>query len=673
MTNRGGESDPSMRGKPDDPKTPPDFVGSELDAYDYRAEMEALAGAWGGGAFDQSTIAQINASKQERPIFERGETNQQAALAELAEMTPSYPTTKYIEDFKKLAKFGERGGIWRLIRIPTYLRHRPGRQPQTIIETKEGARERSGAEEAASWGEAEINAHKVILFASNWEHLRGSVSEAVVRKYVEAAEEAANKGWDFVGLWATGGMFVDEGTAGIVGMEQMQLALRDYKEKTKGKRCSYISIWCDVFGGVSATVAKGDVTLGVRGKTKGFTGPVARKAFQGGKVDDEVQMIEYQFINNRTIDYLVETPKEAYDYIARYFALTKNRKRNNERSISKLKPIMQRVIRHRVKDVPGFYSIFNGVSADETDIKGISKPAAEMDSVERYEALLNDPRELDFQDFLKYGVEDVVPLYMTWKYKQDPDYPWMEVMRYPAIIGALGKIGNETYLFMGNQPWYYRDIGSETVKKKTATPGPSDCENFIHLLKDVGENLGVTVVRYVDTFGALPTDDAERGDISGKLSEAADAARYYNGRSICIKQVDASGGGRPTGAWADARAARRFSHTYIAEPASNLRISSNTIVTREQLAQQLANMKDATADMQVEYKIVEEIINETDDGAGNNPAIAIFEVEKYIVGTSARLNKISVKELIKKRLESLRRLRILVADRQDGQKIAEQI
>lgn len=584
-------------------------------------------------------------------------------LQKLAKLYPTPNPQSFINNFMAESQFRERGDIWHLLaeKIP-YVRYREGRPPQTYADTIRRTRENTGKEEAAIWGEAEIKGHKVIFFATDWDFMRGSVGETVATKYVEAAEEAARRGCDLVSVWASGGMRVDEGTVGLVGMERMQLALKEYREKTKGKKCSYISVLCGVFGGVSATVAQGDVTIGVKGTQFGFTGHNARRAFQGQSVDQTVQMIESHYINNRRVDYLVGSADEAYDWIGRYLNLAKNKKKNSDRTVSAFTQITDSagIVRNRVRKNPGIYSILDAQEDEDISSYHQLKSVDEMDSFERYIDLLKNPRELDFEDFLRFGVEDVVPLYVNWQFHEEPSVLNVNMTHRPPIIAALGKIGDETFLFVGNQPSYYRSRYGGTTTKRTAIPGPEDCDYEIRILKRIGENLGVTAVRYADTFGALPTDIAERGNISEKLAEAANAAREYRGRSICIKQVDASGGGRPTGAWADARAARKHSHTYIAEPTSNLVINSSSAPSEAEVRTQIENMKDLGSAEQVELGIVQEIIDEPEGGASENTGGVIYEIDKYILRTSARLNKVSVGRHMNIRFESLRNTQILV-------------
>ena len=212
-----------------------------------------------------------------------------------------------------------------------------------------------------------------------------------------------------------------------------------------------------------------------------------------------------------------------------------------------------------------------------------------------------------------------------------------------AMIGGLGKIGDQSYMFIGQQKGYntktrqYRNFGMAN---------PEGYRKALRLMK-TAEKFGIPVVTLIDTPGAYPGLEAEeRGQGEAIARNILEMTRLKVPIITVIIGEGASGGALGIGVGDKVLMLENTWYSVISPE------SCSSILWRSwEFKEQAAEALKLTATDMKKLKLVDGIIKEPLGGAHYDRETAFKAVEKTILKAFDELKDLSPKELVKNRME----------------------
>jgi len=212
-----------------------------------------------------------------------------------------------------------------------------------------------------------------------------------------------------------------------------------------------------------------------------------------------------------------------------------------------------------------------------------------------------------------------------------------------AMIGGLGKIGDQSFMFIGQQKGYntktrqYRNFGMAN---------PEGYRKALRLMKSA-EKFGIPVVTLIDTPGAYPGIEAEeRGQGEAIARNILEMTRLKVPIINVIIGEGASGGALGIGV-GDITLMLENTWYSVISPESCSSILWRSWEFKEQAAESL---KLTAKDMK-KMKLVDKIIKEPLGGAQRDREKMFVTVSAAIVNAYNEFKNLSPKELVKKRMD----------------------
>ena len=212
-----------------------------------------------------------------------------------------------------------------------------------------------------------------------------------------------------------------------------------------------------------------------------------------------------------------------------------------------------------------------------------------------------------------------------------------------AMIGGLGKIGDQSFMFIGQQKGFntktrqYRNFGMAN---------PEGYRKALRLMKSA-EKFGIPVVTFIDTPGAYPGIEAEeRGQGEAIARNILEMTRLKVPIIVVIIGEGASGGALGIGVGDSVLMLENTWYSVIS-PESCSSILWRSWEYKEQAA---AALKLTATDMK-RLKLIDEIVKEPVGGAHRNREKAFDTVKNKIVKHYGELKKLSPEELIQSRMD----------------------
>lgn len=212
-----------------------------------------------------------------------------------------------------------------------------------------------------------------------------------------------------------------------------------------------------------------------------------------------------------------------------------------------------------------------------------------------------------------------------------------------AMIGGLGKIGDQSYMFIGQQKGYntktrqYRNFGMSN---------PEGYRKALRLMKSA-EKFGIPVVTLIDTPGAYPGLEAEeRGQGEAIARNILEMTRLKVPIITVIIGEGASGGALGIGVGDKVMMLENTWYSVISPE------SCSSILWRSwEYKEQAAEALKLTAPDMKKLKLVDEIIKEPLGGAHTDREKTFLSVRDAIVKSYENLKNLSPKELVKQRMD----------------------
>ena len=212
-----------------------------------------------------------------------------------------------------------------------------------------------------------------------------------------------------------------------------------------------------------------------------------------------------------------------------------------------------------------------------------------------------------------------------------------------AMIGGLGKIGDQSYMFIGQQK------GNNTKSRQYRNfgmPNPEGYRKALRLMKSA-VIFNIPVVTFIDTPVAYPGIEAEeRGQGEAIARNLLEMARLQVPIIVFIIGEGASGGALGIGVGDKVFMLENTWYSVIS-PESCSSILWRTWEYKERAADAL---KLTAKDMK-DNGLIDEIIKEPLGGAHRDREAVFESVKKAIEDTFKKLSKLSVEKLIEKRMD----------------------
>ena len=212
-----------------------------------------------------------------------------------------------------------------------------------------------------------------------------------------------------------------------------------------------------------------------------------------------------------------------------------------------------------------------------------------------------------------------------------------------AMIGGLGKIGDQSFMFIGQQKGYntktrqYRNFGMAN---------PEGYRKALRLMK-MAEKFGIPVVTFVDTPGAYPGLEAEeRGQGEAIARNILEMTRLKTPIITIIIGEGASGGALGIGVGDRVYMMENTWYTVISPE------SCSSILWRSwEYKEQAADSLKLTGNDMKRLKLIDEIIKEPVGGAHADREGAFEIVQKQILKAFDEIKDLNHNDLIEQRMD----------------------
>jgi acyl-CoA carboxylase subunit beta len=537
-------------------------------------------------------------------------------LAELMENRPKVNAPEVLAKIKVKLGFGKERRF-RVVNDTINFIRKKGNTTETYEDRMKKAREQ-GKAEAASWGTIRLNGRNSTFFGTDWDYLYGTLGSAVGETYVESIIHARKEKQMHVAVFSSAGARQDEGAEGLFQMPRM---VREISSTTKRSEhdSPHVAVLSDqVWGGISASVVPmADVIVGLKGTDFGFAGPKVIEGYTKQKVEKGAQSVEANYIH-RNVDMLFDNEDHFLDWLKDFENITAHARRNKST---------------------------HAHTSDSQNLPAQPSQHVENDVIDRrqklYEQFLDlrdNPDRPDGEYLMKSITEDFVPLYSVIEIKNRK--------HYPAIIAGLGKIDNEVFLLIADQPSYQKR--ADNIKKISSSPTPADYE-YAQRMLEFGERLGVKVISMVDTLGAKPTLEAEYNGQSRQIAKSTCSINTYpNPVYTIVTGLGASGGAVGTMGIMDNLAVVSDGMITVAEPTSSASIIYKTPTPAEDQVKDTIEGMKITAQELLERRLIDTVIPMPGGKAGRNDE-TIAAIKNHIIRTNNDFAGLTSAKLERKR------------------------
>ena len=217
-----------------------------------------------------------------------------------------------------------------------------------------------------------------------------------------------------------------------------------------------------------------------------------------------------------------------------------------------------------------------------------------------------------------------------------------------AMIGGLGKIDNQTFMFIGQQK------GNNIKTRQYRNFGMANPEGYrkaLRLMK-LAEKFNIPIVTMIDTPGAYPGIEAEeRGQAEAIARNLYEMFNIKTQIIVIVIGEGASGGALGIGIGDKIMMLENTWYSVISPE------SCSSILWRSwDYKEEAANVLKLTPNDMKENKLIDKIIKEPLGGAHQNREKIFNTVKKEILSTYLDLKKKKIKDLLDQRLQRFTRM-----------------
>ncbi len=212
-----------------------------------------------------------------------------------------------------------------------------------------------------------------------------------------------------------------------------------------------------------------------------------------------------------------------------------------------------------------------------------------------------------------------------------------------AMIGGLGKIGDQSFMFIGQQKGY------NTKTRQFRNFGMANPEGYRKALRlmQMAEKFNIPIITLIDTPGAYPGLEAEERGQGEAIARNIYEMFRIKVPIICIIIGEGASGGALGIGVGDRVTMLENTWYSVISPESCSSILWRSWEYKERAAEAL---KLTSYDMK-KSKLIDDIIQEPLGGAHSDREATFDAVRKYIVTTYKDLAALSVKKLLEERMD----------------------
>ncbi|HWA63724.1 MAG TPA: acetyl-CoA carboxylase carboxyltransferase subunit alpha [Caulobacteraceae bacterium] len=242
------------------------------------------------------------------------------------------------------------------------------------------------------------------------------------------------------------------------------------------------------------------------------------------------------------------------------------------------------------------------------------------------------PQRPHFVDYMAGLIEDFVELKGDRKFADDQ-----------AMMGGLGRFRGHPVVVIGQERGH--DIATR-IKHGFGSARPEGYRKAVRLM-DLAEQFNLPVLSFVDTGGAYPGIDSEERGVAEAIARGTERCLTLGVPMIATITGEGMSGGAIGIAAANKVLILEHSIYAVITPEG----CASILLRDSSLAEGAAKAMKITAQDLIEWKIVDEIIEEPVGGAHSDPALAISRVGDAVERNLKDLLKLSPDQLREQRAE----------------------
>jgi acetyl-CoA carboxylase carboxyl transferase alpha subunit/acetyl-CoA carboxylase carboxyl transferase beta subunit len=460
------------------------------------------------------------------------------------------------------------------------------------------ARRQTGLREAVTTGLCRIGGRPVLLAVFDFEFLGGTMGSVVGEKVANAFQHATRRRIPLVSVAASGGARMQEGMLSLMQMAKVSAAAARHGRHG----LPFISILTDpTFGGVTASFASlGDVIIAEPGAQIGFVGPRVIEQTTGATLPADSHRAETLF-RHGLVDLIVprERLRATVSYLVGHLAgMPTPRPRNG-----------------RTPAPPGG----GGLAAwEEVQLaRHVARPTA--------------------VDYIARMTTEFVELHGDRQGGDDP-----------AVVGGLAELDGQTIMIIGQERGGTLEAQAD---RHHGMAGPGGYRKALRLAR-LAAKFHIPVVTLVDTPGADPSYEAERGGIALALAENLAAMAGLPTPVVAVIIGEGGSGGALAMGVGDRVLMMEHAIYSVISPEGAAAILYRDVAQ----AQSLSTALKITARDLRRLGVIDEIVPEPAGGAHLDHAAAAAALAAHVSDALPTLRRIPIPKLLERRYEKYRHI-----------------
>ena len=460
------------------------------------------------------------------------------------------------------------------------------------------ARRQTGLREAVTTGLCRIGGRPVVLVVFDFEFLGGTMGSVVGEKVANAFQHATRRRLPLVSVAASGGARMQEGMLSLMQMAKVASAAARHDREG----LAFISILTDpTFGGVTASFATlGDVILAEPGAQIGFVGPRVIEQTTGTALPPDSHRAETLF-RHGLVDMVA--PRD------------------------RLRATVSYLVGHLARRV----ALRPRTAPSPAGVRGDGLAAWEEVQLARHVA-----RPTAF-DYIIGATTNFVELHGDRQGGDDP-----------AVVGGLAELDGHTIVAVGQE----RGGTPEAQEQRhRGMAGPAGYRKALRLAR-LAAKFHLPVVTLIDTPGADPSYEAERGGIALTLAENLAAMAGLPTQIVAVIIGEGGSGGALALALGDRVLMLEHAIYSVISPEGAAAILYRDVAQ----AQALSTALKITARDLKRLGIIDEIVPEPEGGAHLDHAGAVAAFEAHVTAALRDLRRIPIPRLLDRRYGKYRHI-----------------
>ncbi len=446
---------------------------------------------------------------------------------------------------------------------------------------------KTGLRDAVVTGEAQIGGYPLALAVFDFHFLGGSMGSVVGEKIARLFERAAEKRLPAFVITSTGGARIQEGMLALLQMAKTAAAAGRFQQQ----KLPFVVLFAHpTTGGVFASFANlADVALAEPKALIGFAGPRVVEGMTGKPLPPDSHRAEFQ-LQHGMVDAVVDRRE--------------------------LREIVRRLLAHAYHREP---------THSPPQAKQVRRRRRKRSTWEVVQVCRN-PRRPGAGFYIEHLFDDFVPLRGDRAGGDDP-----------AVLGGMASIGGRSVVVIGQDRTLDKYIDPAGYRKS--------CR-----LMRLAERWSLPIVTFVDTKGANPTYEAEKGGIAHTLAVCLKTMSEVTVPTVAVVIGEGGSGGALALAVADRVLMQEFAIYSVISPEG----AASIVFRNPKMAKEIAGDLRITAHELLRLGVIDQVIPEPDGGAHTNPIEAAELVGEAIIRSLDDITATSTEELVQKRYERYR-------------------